>query len=114
MKIISINPTPEIEGKPSFSATSARSPHAPAEQSPFTLCSNLSQGAIEKQSRTTTERSQRQDSAKASKQQQLQEAISLQRLTDCLEHIESLGFLGEQTQLLCLNLAQCLQGGCGV
>ncbi len=43
----------------------------------------------------------------------LQKAITEHRLTDCLEHLESLGFLVEE-QLFCLNLAQHLQRGCGV
>lgn len=34
MKIISINLTPEFEGKSRFSATSARLPHSPSERSP--------------------------------------------------------------------------------
>ncbi|MEP0755857.1 hypothetical protein NDA03_27105 [Trichocoleus sp. Lan] len=56
---------------------------------------------------------QRQDSAKTS-QKQLQDALAEQRLTDCLEHLEDLNFLGEEAQLFCLNLAQHLQWGCGV
>ncbi|MBD1838886.1 hypothetical protein [Coleofasciculus sp. FACHB-501] len=59
-------------------------------------------------------RSQCQNSTKALRQQQLQEAIAKQCLTDSLEHLENLGFLGEQTQLFCLNLAKHLQWGCGV
>ncbi|MEP0755630.1 hypothetical protein NDA03_25960 [Trichocoleus sp. Lan] len=106
MKNISINLTPETEGKSRFSATSA--------QSSFTPRLNLSQGTIEKPSpHATTEGTRHQDSAKAS-QQQLQEALAEQRLTDCLEHLENLNFLGEETQLFCLNLAQDLQRGCGV
>ena len=41
----------------------------------------------------------------------LREGEAEHRLTDCLEHLESLGFLVEE-QLFCLNLAQHLQRGC--
>ncbi|MBD1942489.1 hypothetical protein H6F50_08995 [Coleofasciculus sp. FACHB-712] len=92
-----------------------RSPHATTKRSSSYPSVNLHQGSIFRRSpHAPAERSQRQDIIKASLRQQLQEAIAERRLTDCLEHIESLGFLGEQTQLFCLNLAQCLQGGCGV
>ncbi|MBD1835682.1 hypothetical protein H6F61_24095 [Cyanobacteria bacterium FACHB-472] len=97
MKSISINSTLNagenlgISSLPARShcATSARSPHVPAK------------------------RSQCQDTTKVSIQQ-LQEAIAEQRLTDCLEQIESLGFLGEEAQLSCLNLAHQLHRGCRV
>jgi hypothetical protein len=65
-----------------------RSPHATTDRS--NPSSNLNEGVIA-----------------------LQEAIAEHRLTDCLEHLESLGFLVEE-QLFCLNLAQHLQRGCGV
>lgn len=105
MNSISINSTLTLGEKLEFSASSGR----PS----FTFSLNLSQGAIEKPSpHATTEGSQGQDSAKASRRQQLQEAIAEHRLTDCLEHLESLNFLGEETQLFCLNLAQHLQRGC--
>lgn len=50
----------------------------------------------------------------AERSQYLHEAIAEQRLTDCLEAIESLGFLGEETQLFYLNLAHDLHRGCRV
>lgn len=113
MKIYSLHSTSALGEKLEFSATSARSHSSAFERSLFTPSLNLSQGAIAFQlPHAPDERSQGQDSAKAS-QKQLQEAIAEHRLTDCLEHLESLGFLVEE-QLFCLNLAQHLQRGCGV
>ncbi len=74
---------------------------------------NLGISSLSARSHTSAfEQSQRQGSTKALRQQQLQEAITEQRLTDCLEHLENLNFLDEQTQLFCLNLAQGLNRGC--
>ncbi|MBD2006978.1 MULTISPECIES: hypothetical protein [Cyanophyceae] len=79
----------------------------------ISINSTPSEGGSLGVSNVPSKRSQCQDTAKVSRQQ-LQEAIAEQRLTDCLEQIENLGFLGEETQLFCLNLAHQLHRGCRV